>query len=126
MLFWRLPLLKQVEIKLTPHQTLVIYRRGMPRKTAASTYPLERVEALRSFLAGHANTVNICGNSPRKRAVNPFYSPAAHLLVRTTFVHWARGNSESREILHLRTALNERWGFTDHGFQGKKWSGAAV
>lgn len=125
LLFWRLWLLRQVEMELTPHKTLLIHRRGMWGKTTASTYPLEAFGAVRSFLVGNTNTVNLLELATKaggKSVLLACRAPA----VRATFWSLAGESSENPEISNLRTALSERWGFTDHGFLGKRWPSAAV
>nr|WP_315204161.1 hypothetical protein [uncultured Albidiferax sp.] len=125
LLLWRLWLLKQVEMELTPHRTLVIHRRGMWGKTTTSTYPLEAFGAIRSFLAGNTNTVNVLELVTKAGGESVLLAcrePAGQ----STFWGSAGESSENPEISNLRTALGERWGFTDHGFQGKRWPGAAV
>jgi hypothetical protein len=125
LLLWRLWLLQQVEMELTPQKTLVIHRRGMLGKCTTSTYPLEEFGAIRSFLAGNTNTVSLLElvtNAGGKSVLLACRAPA----VRTMFFSSAGESSENPEISDLRTALSQRWGFADHGFQGKRWPGAAV
>nr|WP_315225387.1 hypothetical protein [uncultured Albidiferax sp.] len=125
LLLWRLWLLKQVEIELTPQKTLRIHRRGMWGKTTAAAYPLETFGAIRSFLAGRTNTVSLLELVTKTGGESVLLACRAPV-VQSAFWRSAEGNSENPEISQLRATLRERWGFHDHGFQGKRWPGAAV